>query len=196
MSIVKDSLIFVLGASVGSCVTWYIMKNKENDKIQKAVDEVKESYNKSKQNVEMKKDIFDDTTNEIKNLNQQIETSVKAFEGYTSNVFDNYNFKQKAENMPEDQFYISSITLKEFDEEEECSPSYLVYYAKDDVVVDSSDYSPMYDPEVFLGKDFRKLFEDDEAIHIRNTREGYVYEVVIDRKESLDDVLGETYEEE
>ena len=64
------------------------------------------------------------------------------------------------------------------------------------MVVDSSDYSPMYDPEVFLGSDFREMFKDEEAIHIRNQREGYVYEVVIEKEDTLNDVLGEETDEE
>lgn len=193
MSFIKYSFIFCLGGAAGAGITWYIMKNKEDEAIQKAVDEVKDSYSKSKKNVEMKKDISaesESTDNEL------AEDASEAIEEYISNVFDQLNFKEKAENMPEDQFYISKITLDEFDADEENTPSYLTYYEKDDMVVDSSDYSPMYDPEVFLGSNFREMFKDEEAIHIRNQREGYVYEVVIEKEDTLNDVLGEETDEE
>lgn len=193
MSFIKYSFIFCLGGAAGAGVTWYIMKNKQDEAIQKAVDEVKDSYSKSKKNVEMKKDISSESESTI---NELAEDASEAIEEYVSNVFDQLNFKEKAEDMPEDQFYISKITLDEFDADEENTPSYLTYYEKDDMVVDSSDYSPMYDPEVFLGSDFREMFKDEEAIHIRNQREGYVYEVVIEKEDTLNDVLGEETDEE
>lgn len=193
MSFIKYSFIFCLGGAAGAGVTWYIMKNKQDEAIQKAVDEVKNSYSKSKKNVEMKKDISAESESTVNELAEDASEAIKV---YTSNIFDHINFKEKAENMPEDQFYISKITLDEFDADEENTPSYLTYYEKDDMVVDSSDYSPMYDPEVFLGSDFREMFKDEEAIHIRNQREGYVYEVVIEKEDTLNDVLGEETDEE
>lgn len=193
MSFIKYSFIFCLGGAAGAGITWYIMKSKEDDAIQKAVDEVKDSYSKSKKNVEMKKDISAESESTV---NELAEDASEAIEEYISNVFDQINFKEKAEDMPEDQFYISKITLDEFDADEENTPSYLTYYEKDDMVVDSSDYSPMYDPEVFLGSDFREMFKEEEAIHIRNQREGYVYEVVIEKEDTLNDVLGEETDEE
>lgn len=193
MSFIKYSFIFCLGGAAGASITWYIMKNKQDEAIQKAVDEVKDSYSKSKKNVEMKKDISAESESTV---NELAEDASEAIEEYISNVFDQLNFKEKAEDMPEDQFYISKITLDEFDADEENTPSYLTYYEKDDMVVDSSDYSPMYDPEVFLGSDFREIFKDEEAIHIRNQREGYVYEVVIEKEDTLNDVLGEETDEE
>ena len=193
MSFIKYSFIFCLGGAAGAGVTWYIMKNKQDEAIQKAVDEVKDSYSKSKKNVEMKKDISAESESTVNELAEDASEAIKV---YTSNIFDHINFKEKAENMPEDQFYISKITLDEFDADEENTPSYLTYYEKDDMVVDSSDYSPMYDPEVFLGSDFREMFKDEEAIHIRNQREGYVYEVVIEKEDTLNDVLGEETDEE
>ena len=193
MSFIKYSFIFCLGGAAGAGITWYIMKNKQDEAIQKAVDEVKNSYSKSKKNVEMKKDISAESESTVNELAEDASEAIKV---YTSNIFDHINFKEKAENMPEDQFYISKITLDEFDADEENTPSYLTYYEKDDMVVDSSDYSPMYDPEVFLGSDFRKMFKDEEAIHIRNQREGYVYEVVIEKEDTLNDVLGEETDEE
>ena len=197
MSFIKYSFIFCLGGAAGAGITWYIMKSKQDEAIQKAVDEVKDSYSKSKKNVEMKKDILVETEKEIESaVNDLAEDASEAIEEYVSNVFDQLNFKEKAEDMPEDQFYISKITLDEFDADEENTPSYLTYYEKDDMVVDSSDYSPMYDPEVFLGSNFREMFEEEEAIHIRNQREGYVYEVVIEKEDTLNDVLGEETDEE
>lgn len=193
MSFIKYSFIFCLGGAAGAGITWYIMKNKQDEAIQKAVDEVKNSYSKSKKNVEMKKDISAESESTVNELAEDASEAIKV---YTSNIFDHINFKEKAENMPEDQFYISKITLDEFDADEENTPSYLTYYEKDDMVVDSSDYSPMYDPEVFLGSDFREMFKDEEAIHIRNQREGYVYEVVIEKEDTLNDVLGEETDEE
>ena len=193
MSFIKYSFIFCLGGAAGAGVTWYIMKNKQDEAIQKAVDEVKDSYSKSKKNVEMKKDISAESESTVNELAEDASEAIKV---YTSNIFDHINFKEKAENIPEDQFYISKITLDEFDADEENTPSYLTYYEKDDMVVDSSDYSPMYDPEVFLGSDFREMFKDEEAIHIRNQREGYVYEVVIEKEDTLNDVLGEETDEE
>lgn len=193
MSFIKYSFIFCLGGAAGAGITWYIMKNKQDEAIQKAVDEVKDSYSKSKKNVEMKKDISAESESTVNELAEDASEAIKV---YTSNIFDHINFKEKAENMPEDQFYISKITLDEFDADEENTPSYLTYYEKDDMVVDSSDYSPMYDPEVFLGSDFREMFKDEEAIHIRNQREGYVYEVVIEKEDTLNDVLGEETDEE
>ena len=193
MSFIKYSFIFCLGGAAGAGVTWYIMKSKQDEVIQKAVDEVKDSYSKSKKNVEMKKDISAESESTVNELAEDASEAIKV---YTSNIFDQINFKEKAEDMPEDQFYISKITLDEFDADEENTPSYLTYYEKDDMVVDSSDYSPMYDPEVFLGSDFREMFKDEEAIHIRNQREGYVYEVVIEKEDTLNDVLGEETDEE
>ena len=193
MSFIKYSFIFCLGGAAGAGVTWYIMKNKQDEAIQKAVDEVKDSYSKSKKNVEMKKDISAESESTVNELAEDASEAIKV---YTSNIFDHINFKEKAENIPEDQFYISKIILDEFDADEENTPSYLTYYEKDDMVVDSSDYSPMYDPEVFLGSDFREMFKDEEAIHIRNQREGYVYEVVIEKEDTLNDVLGEETDEE
>ena len=196
MNPVKYSFIFCLGGAAGAGITWYVMKSKEDEKMQKVADEIKESYSKSKKNVEMKKDILVETEEKIESaVNDLAEDASEAIQDYISNVFEQFDFKEKAENMPEDQFYISQITLDEFDSDEDNSQLYLTYYAKDDVVVDSSDYSPMYDPEVFLGSNFRELFNDEEAIHIRNQREGYVYEVVIDRNETLNDVLGEENDE-
>ncbi len=192
MSFIKYSFIFCLGGAAGAGVTWYIMKNKQDEAIQKAVDEVKDSYSKSKKNVEMKKDISAESESTI---NELAEDASEAIQEYISNVFDQFDFKGKANDMPEDQFYISKITLDEFDADEINDPMYLTYYEKDDMVVDSSDYSPMYDPEVFLGSDFRDLFDGDNSIHIRNQREGHVYEVVIDRNETLNDVLGEENDE-
>ena len=194
MNFIKYSFIFCLGGAAGAGITWYIMKNKKDEKL---TNEIKEKYLKSEKNVEMKKEISKKIEEESEETSNLAEDASEAIEDYISNVFDQFNFKEKAENMPEDQFYISHITLDEFDADEDNTPSYLTYYEKDDMVVDSTDYSPMYDPEVFLGSDFREWFYsyDEDAIHIRNQREGYVYEVVIERDDTLNDVLGEETDE-
>jgi len=194
MSIIKSSLIFLTGTALGSGITWYFMQkkvNEANDAIQKAVDEVKESYSKSKHNVELKEDI----SKTLPIPDTKTSLAVEAIKRY--NIFNGEEAEKMIVNK-EDKNYISEISMSEFDDalyEGEYSRKFLTYYEKDDVVVDSEDYSPLDDPEEYLGENFKELLSADEAIHIRNEREGFVYEVVIDSNETLNDVLGEAEED-
>lgn len=204
MGVLKGSLIFLTGAVTGAGVTWYLMKkkvNEANEAIQKAVDEVKESYSNAQKNEELKKDILknlentkDKTVEAMSEFNDSARQAMKSY-----NIFDqSEEFADMIKNFNHDDYqsrYISDISMEEFDSDDENTPLYLTYYEKDDMVVDSSDYTPMDDPEVFLGMDFREKFGEDDAIHIRNAREGYIYEVVIDRNETLGDVLEESADE-
>ena len=165
--------------------------NEANESIQKAVDEVKESYSKSKQNVELKKDISKKEPEPYKTMEEAVE-AVKKY-----NIFNGEEAAEMITNYEEPRTYISEISMDEFDDsyESDYSRRFLTYYAKDDVVVDSEDYTPLDDPEEYLGENFKDLLKYEEAIHIRNEREGFVYEVVIDRNETLNDVLGEIEED-
>ena len=192
MSIVKSSLIFLTGAAIGSGVTWFFMQKKvdaANAATQKAVDEVKESYSRSKQNEELKKDISDKESEPIYKTMQEAVDAVRRY-----NIFDDERAEEMIKNQ-EPPIYISEISMEDFDSDEEYTHQFLTYYEKDDVVVDSQDYTPMEDPEDYLGDDFKEFLEDEEAVYIRNEREGCLYEVVVDRNETLNDVLREADDE-
>ena len=179
MSIVKSSLIFLTGAAIGSGVTWFFMQKKvdaANAATQKAVDEVKESYSRSKQNEELKKDISDKESEPIYKTMQEAVDAVRRY-----NIFDDERAEEMIKNQ-EPPIYISEISMEDFDSDEEYTHQFLTYYEKDDVVV-------------YLGDDFKEFLEDEEAVYIRNEREGCLYEVVVDRNETLNDVLREADDE-
>lgn len=179
MKLIKTSLIFAAGASVGAGAVYFFMNKKleeERESKQLEIDQVKAAYNKKT------KEEFPVVSEEPEEMN------VDPSSVYAEIVEDIVN---KSEEEP-----IEYISAEEYEANEEDMHVFLTYYKKDDVVVYADTLIPMENPEEILGEEFRYMYDDSDVIYIRNNNEGAYYELMIDTANSLSEEEEEPEAEE
>ena len=168
MGVLKGCLIFLTGAAAGAGAAWFVMNKKladerktREEKIQAAIDQVKESYSNSEKNQEIKAETM------IVKESDSVATP-KETEEY-KDIVGSYNL---------------------FDDEYIDIPRvFLTYVAREDAVVYNDSLTLMEDAEEHLGDNFREQFEDDGAC-FKNDEDGVVYDVDVDEENMLDDIIG------
>ena len=166
---IKECLIFVTGAAAGAGTVWFIMNKKlkeemasREEKIQKAIDQVKKAYSNSEKNMELKKN----KTLTAKEIEEDLKKAKEIAKPY--NIFSDEK------------------------EDPEFEHQFLTYVRKDDAVIWNDSLTIVDDPEYFLGEDFREQFEDgDDSISFQNNDDGVIYEVDLDEDNTIADLVGE-----
>ena len=85
---------------------------------------------------------------------------------------------------------VHQITLEEYDSNEEDAHVSLTYFAQDDMLASSDTLIPV--PDDVIGKDIKDILDEadgGEAIYISNDSEETMYEVIVDKYDSLSDLI-------
>ena len=176
-------MMFVVGAAVGSIVTWQYVEKKYRQIAQDEIDSVKEVF--SKREAEFTEDtevrIKADNAKEKPNV---IEYSARLREqGYTnySDMVDEKTEEVKEEPISVDEPYV--IDPEEFGELDDYETISLIYYA-DQILADDSD-AMVDDVEDVVGFDSLNSFGEyeDDSVFVRNDRLRCDYEILLDQRE-------------
>ena len=178
-------MIFVLGAAVGSVVTWKYVEKKYEQIAQDEINSVKEVF--SKRVAEFTEDteevqIKADHAKEKPNIIEYAARLRK--QGYTN--YSDIEVKEE-EPMSVDKPYV--IAPEEFGELDDYDTISLTYYA-DQILADDND-EIIEDIEDVVGFDSLNSFGEyeDDSVFVRNDRLKCDYEILLDQRKYSDVVI-------
>ena len=188
-------MIFVLGVTVGSVVTWRYVKKKYEQIAQDEIDSVKEVF--SKREV----DFTEDTEVRIKADNAKEKPNIveyaawlreRGYTNYSDMAADEKPEEVKEEPMSVDKPYV--ITPEEFGNLDDYEMISLTYYA-DQILADDNDVI-VDDVEDIVGFDSLNSFGEyeDDSVFVRNDRLKCDYEILLDQREYLDVIRRKPHE--
>ncbi len=182
-------MIFVLGAAVGSVVTWKYIEKKYERIAQDEINSVKEVF--SKRVAEFTEDtkevqIKADNAKEKPNI---IEYAARLREqGYTnySDMVDEKPEEEESMNIDKPPYVIAPEEFGELDDYDTIS---LTYYA-DQILADDND-EIVEDIEDVVGFDSLNSFGEyeDDSVFVRNDRLKCDYEILLDQRKYTDVVI-------
>lgn len=162
--------MLLIGAGIGSAVTWFCVKKKYEQIAQEEIDSVRGMYHKKHdKDIDVDSDKTDNETedDEMSEYKAQIEEM-----GY--DVDDEVSANDGI-NAP----YV--IDIDDFGEDPAYDTATLYYYA-DGILADADD-NIIDDIEAAVGDEALVLFDDDECdecVYVRNDRLGVEYEIAKD----------------
>ena len=188
---VKGLLLFVAGATIGSLVTYKMVKKDEEERIHEQVEEIREAIHKAN-GILTEEEAVDDTPNdfipgsipakpEIEEVIKMVKEKKYVDYSDMSKATDSASEEDESEvEDPESSIYV--IPPDRYDEFEDYDAIELLYYA-DGQLCDGND-EPIGDVESKVGKDFADHFGDYEpdAVHIRNEKLKVDYEICMDER--------------
>ena len=188
----KGILLFVAGATIGSLVTYKMVKKDEEERIHEQVEEIREAIHKAN-GVLTEEEAVDDAPNDAPNdfvpgsipKKPEIEEVIKMVK---EKKYVDYSDMSKTtddtteEDDDDSDANIYVIPPDRYDEFEDYDAIELVYYA-DGQLCDEND-EPIGDAESKVGKNFADHFGDFEpdAVHIRNENLKVDYEICMDER--------------
>lgn len=177
---------FVLGAAVGSVVTWKIVKTKYEQIIQEEIDSMKEYYsNRYKKLSEQEAtDEVEDQVEGQTSINDEYEeyTSTLTDQGYTN--YSNINESKGGLKPMKDRPYV--ISPDEFGEKDDYETTSLFYYA--DRVLAYTTGEPIHDVDAIVGRESLDSFGEYEpdSVYVRNDKLKTDYEILLDEDNYAD----------
>lgn len=187
------SILFLLGAAIGSAATWYGLKRHYEEIAQEAIDSVKAVYSARKTPKYEGPNTSDEAKNDTHKTFEQ-DSNIMEYakrlsrEGYTNysnseNISDQFD-RDEAEEF-KDPYVIEPEQFGEFDNYDQIS---LTYYA-DGALADDNDQL-VEDVVGTVGPEALNHFGefDDDSVFVRNERLRVDYEILRDLR-SYDDVL-------
>ena len=162
--------MLLVGAGIGSAVTWFCVKKKYEQIAQDEINSVKEVYHK-RYNESTDKENKNDTLSQEVNSDEKSEYEEKIAElGYDSDeIIDDNDSKN---NKP----YI--IDIDEFGENENYDTATLYYYG-DGVLADADD-EIIEDINKTVGDEALLQLDEEDCVYVRNDRLEIEYEIVKD----------------
>ena len=181
--------MFVIGAVVGSVITWQYTKKKYEQIAQEEIDSVKEVFSKKEEAHDNKLDDSEARmkANQAKEKPGITEYTAQLHErGYTnySNTFSAEEKKEENKSIDEDGPYV--IAPEEFGELDNYEKISLTYYS-DHVLTD--DYDEIIDDvEDVVGFDSLNHFGEyeDDSVFVRNDKLKHDYEILLDQRKYSD----------
>ena len=182
---IKHMLIFVAGATTGAAATWKFAKIKYEKLAQEEIESVKEAFSRPRPEItpsEPKPEKSPDGTVQKTDLMGYAAELQKS--GYTN--YSNPGEEERKEEPVERPYVITPEDFGEFYDYEKIS---LTHYA-DGVLTDEND-EIVDNVDDTVGSDYADHFGDHEpdAVHIRNDRLRYDYEILRDLRK-YSDVVG------
>lgn len=178
-------IMFILGAAVGSIVTWRYVEKKYEQIAQDEIDSVKEVFSKREMDFTEETEVVDAR---IKADNAKEKPSVVKYaarlreQGYTnySDIGTEDEEEVKKESMTVDKPYV--IAPEEFGEFDDYEKISLTYYA-DQILADDND-ELVDDVEDVVGFDSLNSFGEYEhdSVFVRNDRLKCDYEILLDQR--------------
>ena len=175
---VVNAIAFLLGAGIGSVVTWKLVETKYKKLAQEEIDSVREVYSK--------KEIA--LANEVKKAHACLEANTKndKVPSYQHIVEDmGYAAESEEEEGVSNVYVIPPESYGELDYEEVS----LTYYADGYLADDTGDL--IEDIDGTVGLDFDEHIGDfeDDSVHIRNERLKTDFEILASNSKYMDTVL-------
>lgn len=176
---VVNIVMFVLGAAVGSAVTWQYVKKKYEQIAQEEIDSVKEVFSYREPDTTIKVDPVQarvEKTEEKPDLSEYAARLEK--EGYIN--YSGISTEEKEQESMGSKPYV--ISPEEFGEYEEYEKISLSYYA-DHILADEND-ELVEDVEDVVGFESLTHFGEyeDDSVFVRNDRLKCDYEILMDRR--------------
>lgn len=174
-------VIFVMGAAVGSAVTWQYAKKKYEQIAQEEIESVKEVFSKREPDTEI---TIDSTERQIARVEKMTgkpdisEYSEKMQKSYTN--YSGFKADEKEQEAMSNRPYV--ISPEEFGENEEYERISLTYYA-DQVLADEND-ELIEDADDVVGMESLTHFGEyeDDSVFVRNDRLKCDYEILMDQR--------------
>lgn len=168
----KSCLIFVTGVAAGTGVTWFFMNKKleeerktREDRINKAIEQVKNAYSNSEKNQEMKSDVAINRSAAV----ADVEKNKEYVRLYTT--------IDKTDPMEEDTYIALS------------------YISSDDVVLYDSSLTVVENPEEILGDNYREELLENGELSVRDDTNGIIYDVDVNNVDTLEDIIGKSVDD-
>lgn len=167
-------LIFVVGATLGSAATWYILKDRYKKIADEEIASVKEMYSKKNQ-TKKEESIGTQAKNNLNAVNKIIE----------SNGYKLYSNNSKPEIKDEQVIEPYVISPEEAGENGYEIESFV--YWSDGVITNESNY-PVDSAEGLIGNDALNHFGeyDDDSVYVRNDETCMDYEILMDTRRFRD----------
>ena len=198
---------FVLGAAIGSAVTWYYAKKKYEQIAQEEIDSVKEVFKPKKtepdKSVQEKAEMAREkpsVAEYAKKLSQEGYTNYSNYEAPEDQSVEEEE-ENEDEQPPVPQTYSDHsikhgpyvITPDEFGEFDDYDKISLTYYA-DHILTDDND-EIMEDVEGAIGFESLNHFGeyDDDSVFVRNDRLKTDYEILRDERDYSDVIKSKPY---
>lgn len=184
MSKATGFVIFVLGAAVGSVVTWQYTRKKYEQIAQEEIDSVKEIFSKRESAADVEIVTPEPQTAKVGKPEEKPDISEYAArlerEGYTN--YSNASAgekKEEQETMEMKPYVISPDEFGEFEDYERIS---LSYYA-DHILADEDD-EKVEDVDNVVGLESLAHFGEyeDDSVFVRNDRLKCDYEILLDQR--------------
>lgn len=181
-------MMFIVGAAIGSIVTWRYVEKKYEQIAQEEIDSVKEVFAKREQESTENNYVIKEKAFNAKEKPNIVEYTAKLREqGYTnySDVEPETNKEEvNEESMDIDIPYV--IPPEEFGEFDDYEKIGLTYYA-DQVLTDDDD-KLVEDIEDAVGFDSLNRFGEyeDDSVFVRNDRLKCDYEILLDQRKYSD----------
>lgn len=188
MSKATGFVIFVLGAAVGSVVTWQYTRKKYEQIAQEEIDSVKEIFSKRESAADV--EITDPEPHTAKIGKPEEKPDITEYaarlerDGYTN--YSNVGAEQKKEEQETMEIKPYVISPEEFGEFEDYERISLSYYA-DQVLADEDD-EKVDDVDNVVGLESLTHFGEfeDDSVFVRNDRLKCDYEILLVQKNYSD----------
>ena len=166
---------FAAGAAIGSAVTWKLLYNMYEQRLEEEIDSYKEARSRRERVKEDSEGVSDEEDPAI--TRAEYEEIIKE-SGYAT--------QSEIEEETDDVEEAYVISPDEFDEFDDYNTVSLTYY-EDDVLTDE-DGEIVEDIEGTVGKNFARHFGDyeEDAVHIRNDSRKCDYEILRDSRRYSD----------
>ena len=167
----NDVIIFAAGASIGSVITWKLVKTKYEKIANEEIKEIRDYYYGLAEKKFDADEDFEFSDEEDQEYNDILD----------SNGYRDYSGNGKKENKEEedvDKPYV--ISPEEFDDNEDYETVSLTYYS-DGILTDERD-NVIEDVEETIGEDSLTHFGEyeDDSVFVRDDRKKIDYEILAD----------------
>ena len=184
MSKATGFVMFVLGAAIGSIVTWQYTRKKYEQIAQEEIDSVKEIFSKRESAADV--EITDPEPHTAKIGKPEEKPDITEYaarlerDGYTN--YSNVGAEQKKEEQETMEIKPYVISPEEFGEFEDYERISLSYYA-DQVLADEDD-EKVDDVDNVVGLESLTHFGEfeDDSVFVRNDRLKCDYEILLDQR--------------
>lgn len=184
MSKATGFVIFVLGAAVGSVVTWQYTRKKYEQIAQEEIDSVKEIFSRRESATDVEIISPEPQTAKMGKPEEKPDITEYAArlerDGYTN--YSNVSAEQKKEEQETMEIKPYVISPEEFGEFEDYERISLSYYA-DQVLADEDD-EKVDDVDNVVGLESLTHFGEfeDDSVFVRNDRLKCDYEILLDQR--------------
>lgn len=179
----KNILIFVAGAVVGAGSTYFILKDKFEERLEVDLDDMRGYFEKKAQD----KDPEYEEKAELAKKSLE-KPDISTYKAVLEKVrYDQVNKESKPDpadeehpTEPNPDPYV--ISPEEFGVNRAYDTTSLTYYAGDEVLADDRD--EVLDIQTYIGHDALERFGEyeDDVVYVQNDRFGTYYEVFLDQR--------------